>query len=155
MQVRAGTRLGSFALGVGLFVFVAACGSPTVPTPIQKVENFTGTLQPLGTDTKPFTVSYSQSTSDLSVTINSLTTVAGSTPVTGITIGVAFGAPSGTSCAIQVQAPAAPLGQELFAPNGASAGNYCVVIFDCPTGTTGCTSMLTEPVTYAMTVKHY
>ena len=30
----------------------------------------------------------------------------------------------------------ATLGQELFAPNGASVGAYCVQIFDCPTGAT-------------------
>jgi len=49
----------------------------------------------------------------------------------------------------------ATLGQELFAPSGASPGTYCIQIFDCPTGTTGCTSTLTEAVTYSMTVKHY
>ena len=96
-----------------------------------------------------------QGTSDLSVTVNSLTTVANATPVTGITIGIGFGTVSGSTCAAQIQAPAAPLTQELFAPNGASAGAYCVQIYDCPTGTTGCTSTLTEAVTYSMTVKHY
>src|SRR5215212_2001002 len=50
------------------------------------------------------------------------------------------------TCALQVQQPVAALAQELFAPSGASAGSYCVQIYDCPTGTTGCTSMLTEPV---------
>ena len=75
--------------------------------------------------------------------------------ITGITIGVGFGAPSGSTCAVQVQTPVAALGQELFAPNGASAGSYCVQIFDCPTGATGCSSMLTEPVTYTMTLRHY
>ena len=43
----------------------------------------------------------------------------------------------------------------LFAPNGAASGAYCVQIFDCPTGATGCTSQLTEAVNYSMTVKHY
>ena len=99
-------------------------------------------------------VSLSTST-DLSVTVNSLSTVAGSTPVTGITIGVGIGTVSGAICSLQLQTPVATLGQELFAPNGASAGTYCVQIYDCPTGATGCTSMLTEPVTYTMTVKHY
>jgi hypothetical protein len=132
-----------------------ACGSstPVTPTPVQQTETFTGTLQPLGVDFKPFTIA-SQNAADLSVTINSLTTAAGGTPVTGITVGVGFGTLSNGSCVLQVSSTAAPLGQELFVQNGASAGSYCVEIFDCPTGTAGCTSTLTEPVTYSMTVKH-
>ena len=101
-----------------------------------------------------FNITYTQGTSDLSITINSLTTSAGS-PVTGITIGVGFGTLSGSACVLQITAPAATLGQELFAPNGASAGSYCAQIFDCPSGATGCTPTLPEPVTYSMTVKHY
>ena len=94
-------------------------------------------------------------TTDLSVTVTSLTTVANATPVTGITIGLGFGTVSGSTCAAQIQAPAAPLNQELFAPNGASAGAYCVQIYDCPTGTASCTPTLAEAVNYSMTVKHY
>lgn len=136
--------------------FLSGCGgSPTAPTPVAQTENFTGTLQPLGIDFKPFSVVYSQGTTDLSVTVNSLATVAGATPVTGITIGVGIGTVSGSVCSLQLQTPVAALGQELFAPNGASSGTYCVEIYDCPTGATGCTSNLTEAVTYAITVKHY
>jgi hypothetical protein len=139
-----------------LLTLVSGCGgSPTAPTPVLQTETFTGTLQPLGTDYRTFAVVYSQSTTDLSVIINRLTTVASSTPVMGITIGVGFGTPSGSTCSLQLQKPVATLGQELFAPNGASPGTYCIQIFDCPTGTTGCTSTLTEAVTYSMTVKHY
>jgi len=130
-------------------------GSPNEPDPVQKTETFNGTLQPLGVDFKTFSIVYAQGTSDLSITVNSLATVANSTPVTGITIGVGVGTVSGSTCTMQIQAPAATLNQELFAPNGASAGAYCVQIFDCPTGTTGCSSTLTEAVTYTMTVKHY
>jgi len=50
-----------------------------------------------------------------------------------------------------VQTPVANVGQEPFAPNGASAGSYCVQIFDCPDGATGCTLLLTEAVTFSMT----
>jgi hypothetical protein len=123
-----------------------SCGSTTAPTPVAKAEVFTGTLQPSGTDFKTFTVS-AQGPTDLSVTVNSLTTVAASATVTGITIGVGFGTVSGSTCAPQVQNSAAMIGQELFAPNGASAGTYCIQIFDAAT--------LTEAVTYSMTVKHY
>lgn len=142
----------SYVISVSL---AAACGSPAAPTPTLQTENFTGTLQPLGLDFKTFTIAYTQGASDLSITVNSLATVAGSTPVTGITIGLGVGSVSGSSCALQIQAPNATLGQELFAPNGASAGTYCVQISDCPAGTTGCTSTLTEAVTYSVTVKHY
>ena len=106
-------------------------------------------------DFKTFTIAYALGTSDLSVIVNSLTTVAGTTPVTGITIGLGLGAPSGASCSLQLQTGVAGLGQELFAPNGATAGNYCVQISDCPTGSTGCASTLAEAVTYSITVKHY
>jgi hypothetical protein len=135
-------------------LLIAACGSTTAPTPVATTEVFTGTLQPLGVDFKTFTVN-AQGTTDLSITVNSLNTVAASAPVTGITIGVGIGAVSGGICAVQVQNPAALLGQELFAPNGAAAGSYCVQIFDCPTGSSGCSPTLPEAVTYSMTVKHY
>ena len=134
---------------------LTGCGSPNEPDPVQKTETFSGTLQPLGVDFKTFSIIYAQGTSDLSITVNSLSTVANSTPVTGITIGIGVGTVSGSTCAMQIQAPAANLNQELFAPNGAAAGAYCVQIFDCPTGTAGCSSTLTEPVSYTMTVKHY
>ena len=75
--------------------------------------------------------------------------------LTGVTIGIGFGAVSGSTCSLQIQTPVATIGQELFAPNGASAGGYCVQIFDCPTGTANCSSTLVEPVNYSMTVKHY
>jgi hypothetical protein len=145
----------SLALVAACFVLAVGCGSVTAPSPTLQTETFTGTLQPLGTDFKTFSVAYTQSSTDLSVKIDSLQTVAASTPVTGITMGIGFGAVSGGSCSLQVQTPTAALATELFAPNGASAGTYCVQIFDCPAGTTGCTSMLSEPVTYSMTVKHY
>ena len=144
------------ALAVLLFSAVSACGgSPNEPDPVLQTETFTGTLQPLGADFKTFAIAYAQGSSDLSVTITNLSTVANATPVTGITIGIGFGTVSAGTCAMQIQAPAASLSQELFAPNGASAGTYCVQIFDCPTGTTGCSSTLTEAVNYTMTVKHY
>ena len=151
----AARRLSMVALAT-FAAFAPGCGdsNPAAPTPVLKTESFTGTLQPLGVDFKTFTIA-NTGTTDLSVIVNSLTTVANATPVTGITIGIGFGTVSGVTCAAQIQAPAAPLNQELFAPNGASAGAYCVQIYDCPTGATGCTSTLTEAVTYSMTVKHY
>lgn len=148
-------RMLPIALCAIAFLMIAGCGgSPAAPTPVVKTDNFTGTLQPLGVDFKTFTIE-AAGTTDLSITVNSLATVAAGTPVTGITIGLGVGTISGGVCSLQVQTPVAALAQELFAPNGASAGTYCVEIYDCPTGATGCTSTLTEPVTYSMTVKHY
>jgi hypothetical protein len=156
MQRFAAGRLSLIAPCAILVSIAAGCGkSPAAPTPVLQTETFTGTLQPLGVDFKTFTIAFTQGPTDLSISINSLTTVAGSTPVTGITLGVGVGTVSGTTCSLQVQTAAATLGQELFAPNGASAGTYCVQIFDCPTGSTGCTSTLVEAVTYSMTVKHF
>jgi hypothetical protein len=155
MPMRTARRILPIALCASTLFTIAACGgSPTAPAPVAKTDSFTGTLQPLGVDFKTFTIS-ATGTSDLSITVNSLTTVAGGTPVTGITIGLGVGTVASAVCSLQVQTPVAALGQELFAPNGASAGTYCVEIYDCPTGATGCTSNLTEPVTYSMTVKHY
>ena len=156
MLKSAARRLSLVAPCAILTMIATGCGSnPAAPTPVQQTETFTGTLQPLGIDFKTFTIAYAQGSSDLSVTVTSLTTVANATPVTGITIGIGFGTVSGTTCSLQVQTPIAGLAQELFAPNGASAGAYCVQIFDCPAGSTGCSPTLTEAVTYAMTVKHY
>jgi hypothetical protein len=132
----------------GAAILTAGCGgSATAPTPVAKTEAFTGTLQPLGSDFKTFTIT-AQGVTDLSVTINTLVTVAPpGTAVTGITIGVGFGSISGSTCVLQVQNSAAAIGQELFAPSGASPGTYCVQIFDVST--------LTEAVTYSLTLKHY
>ena len=133
----------------------AACGgSPAAPTPVAKNEVLSGTLQPLGTDFKTFSIAAAGPT-DLSITVNSLVSVATSTPVTGITIGVGVGTVSGANCVLQVQNSAAVLGQELFAPSGATAGSFCVQVFDCPPGTAGCSPTLPEAVTYSVTVKHY
>jgi hypothetical protein len=156
MSLHAAARLVLSGLAACLLVIVSGCGkSSTAPSPTLQTETFTGTLQPLGSDFKTVTVSFTQSITDLSVSIDSLKKVSDSSAVTGITIGVGFGTVSGSTCSLQVQTPTANLGQELFAPNGAGAGTYCVEIFDCPTGSTGCSSTLTEPVTYAMTVRHY
>ncbi len=123
MSTRTARPVLPIALCATVLSISAGCGgSPVAPTPVAQTENFTGTLQPLGFDVKTFTIVYTQGSSDLSVTVNSLSTVAGSTPVTGITIGVGVGTMSGATCSLQLQTPVATLGQELFAPNGASAG---------------------------------
>jgi hypothetical protein len=125
----------------------AACnGSAALPTPVLVTKVFNGTLQPQGSDFNTFQITYSQSSTDLSVIVNSLTTVA-SQAVLSVTIGIGFGVVNGASCTVQISNTAAALGQELFVPNGASAGTYCVEIFDVNT--------LTEATGYQLTVHHY
>ena len=57
-------------------------------------------------------IAYTQGASDLSVTVNSLKTVAASTPITGITIGLGLGTVSGTTCTLQLSTGVATLGQD-------------------------------------------
>lgn len=130
-----------FAVGFLLLTLGAGCKSPAPPSPVLAAETFTGTLAPQAVASHTFTVKYAFSATDLSVIVNSLA------PLSGITVGVAFGTVSGTTCTVAVSQPAAPIGQELFANGGASAGTYCVQIFDAGT--------LTDTVNYSITVKHY
>jgi hypothetical protein len=149
-------RLVQIAVVAFVWSSLASCTSPgTAPSLVLKNDVFTGMLQPLGFDAKNFTVNFSAAPTDLSVTVNSLTAVTGGTPVTGVTVGIGLGLPTGTACAVQVLTPNVALGQEISLQGGINAGTYCVQISDCPTGQTGCTSQLTQPVTYNLTVKHY
>jgi hypothetical protein len=135
-----------------LTTLAAACGGtsqPTAPTPVLATENFTGTVAVGGADSKRFTVSYADSASDASITVTSLTKVSDGTAVT-TTIGVAFGTIAfDQSCAASANytASAANLNQEYVAQGAFGPGPYCVRIYDAGT--------LTEPVNYAVTVKHY
>jgi hypothetical protein len=142
------------ALSLGLVAPGLGCGGMTQPSPVQVTEKFTGTLNPRSLDYKTFNVNYTYNPTEVDVTVNSLATLANGTPVTGITIGVAIGQLSATNtCVEQVFNRTATIGQSY--PSTANAGLYCAQISDCPQNTIGCTSNLTEPVTYTMTVVHY
>ena len=151
MLLHARTRLASLGLASLLLVSAAGCGSSTAPDPVLVTENFTGTLEPGGSDFKTFSIVNSQQTTDLSVIVTSLVTVSSGTALPG-PIGVGFGNVSGSTCVVQVQTTTA-LNTEQFTPNGASVGTYCVQIFDCQAGAS-CT-VLPEAATYKMTVNHY
>jgi hypothetical protein len=142
--------------GLLLVGLAAACSSsnPAAPTPPIQSTNFTGTLPSGGSDFKTFAITYSLGPTDLSVTVNSLATVDGA-PVTGVPVGVGFGGVSGTTCVMQIFTPEATIGQEMFVPNGAGPGAYCVQIFDCIPGAEECEPRLAEPVTYSMTIRHF
>ena|SRR6187455_1966009 len=148
MSSRTMARLGSMMLTAALLAAASGCKPAAAPSPVLNAETFTGTLQAGGVAFHPFTIKYAFSTTDLSVIVNSLNV----TPA--ITIGLGFGSPSGTTCAVQISAPAANVGQELFAPNGAGAGSYCIQIFDNVDATTG-VGTVTGSVDYSLTVKHY
>jgi hypothetical protein len=157
MRYRVALRLSSIGLSLTMLAMAGAgCTSDsTGPSPIPQNETFTGTLQPLGTDFKSFTVAFEAAPTNLSAVVNSLTTVANSTPLTGVTIGVGFGVVVQGVCSVQILNPAAVLGADQVVPGGVTAGTYCVRISDCPASAVGCASVLTEPVTYSMTVKHF
>ena len=133
-----------------LAVLAASCGkSATNPTPMLSTETLTGTLGVLGSDFKTFRVNYVQLVTDASVTVTSLTTTAGGTPLT-VTIGVGFGSIAFDGTCTRSPAystPTAALNKELIAAGVFQAGEYCVQIYDSGT--------LTEPTNYTLVVKHY
>ena len=131
-----------------LLAGASGCKAAAAPSPVLATETFSGTLQALGVAFHQFTIQYAFSSTDLSATVTSVNV----TPP--ITLGLGFGVISGTTCAVQISAPAATVGQELFAPNGASAGTYCVQVFDNVDATTGL-GTVTGSVNYVLTVNHY
>jgi hypothetical protein len=145
-------------LGVFFFLVLiagaAGCGSssPTGPTVTPTVisDMFTGTLSPLGNDGHSFTVVYAGGTSNASITVTALATVANQTPLT-ITIGVGFGTINLGVCTPALTIPVAAIGSELSTTTSPFVnGTYCVLVFDNPAAPT-----VTEPVTYSITVNHY
>ena len=138
---------------VTLFVCVSACGGKTGPSevPTLSTETFTGTIDPLGASSHPFTVRYEAGYTDASITVNSLTAVSNGAAA-ATTIGVAFGNMNQGVC---TRAPSysilATLNQELpTSDQPFIAGTFCIQIFDHPDSPT-----VTEPVNYSLTVKHY
>ena len=149
MYARRQTRRFPAVLVGVLTTFAVGCGSPAAPTPVMEIENFTGTLAVLGKDFKPFTVTYSATASDASITVTAITAVDDQAAV-ATTIGVGFGEPAADgSCTRSAthSTNTAQIGQELIATAAFGPGPYCVQIFDAGT--------LTESVNYAMTVRHF
>jgi|KBSMisStaDraftv2_1062788.scaffolds.fasta_scaffold1260669_1 hypothetical protein len=137
-----------------LIAGAAGCGSssPTAPVadPTVVSDTFTGTINPLGTDSHTFTVGYAGGTSNASVTVVALATVANQTPQT-ITIGVGFGSLNQGVCTAALTIPAAAVGAELATTSSPFlAGAYCVLVFDNPAAPT-----VTEPLTYTIKVNHF
>jgi hypothetical protein len=137
-----------------LIAAAAGCGSssPTAPVvdPTVVSDTFTGTINPLGTDSHTFTVAYAGGTSNASITVTALATVANQTPQ-NITIGVGFGSLNQGVCTAALTIPAAAVGAELATTTSPFlAGAYCVLVFDNPAAPT-----VTEPLTYTIKVSHF
>lgn len=136
-----------------LIAGAAGCGSsPTAPAadPTVISETFTGTISPLGTDSHSFTVGYAGGTSNASITVTALATVANQTPL-AITIGVGFGSLNNGVCTPAITILAATIGAELQTTTSPFlAGTYCVLIFDNPGAPT-----VPEPLTYSIKVNHF
>jgi len=138
------------SLAGGLGLAIGCSGSPAAPAPMQVSVNFNGTINPLGSSFNTFTVNYTGGTSDASVEVTSLTTVATGAPVS-ITIGLGYGLVSLGVCNLSIVNPTAPLNTALpTSGEPFSAGTYCIEIFDNTAAPT-----VTQPLNYALTVTHY
>lgn len=150
MVTRRTTRwFGTVLSGALAATLAVGCGSPSAPTPVLETETFTGTLTVEGFEVQTFTVNYSATPSDASMTVSSLVTTADRSAVT-TTIGIGFGSIAGNgSCRLNAAhtATAALVGQELVASNAFAAGPYCLQVFDAGT--------LTEPLDYTIIVRHF
>jgi hypothetical protein len=138
----------SLACGLGLAIGCSA--STTAPTPTQVTVNFSGTINPLGSDFHTFPVNYTGGASDASVEVTSLTTVATGAPVS-ITVGLGFGIVSLGVCNLSIINSAAPLNTALpTSGEPFTAGTYCIEIFDNTAAPT-----VTQPLNYMLSVTHY
>lgn len=146
------------ALGLVMLAFVvtaAACSKSATamtPSPVLATDTFTGTINPLGSASHSFVVTYASANSDASITVNSLVSVATET-AQAITIGVGFGTVNVGVCTrvTGYTNVAAPLNTALTTNTSPfAAGTFCVQIFDNPDAPT-----VTEPLTYSVSVKHY
>ena len=142
----------SVVLGTGCGGSDSDTTTPTSPSAVLATETFTGTINPLGSASHTFTVTYATAYTNASMTITTLATIA-SSETQPTTIGVGFGTTNVGVCtrSANFTNAAAPLNTEL-ATNGAPfiAGTYCIQLFDNAESPT-----ITEPVAYSVTVKHY
>jgi hypothetical protein len=138
------------SLAGALGVAIGCNGSSTAPTPTQVTVNFSGQINPLGSSFNTFTVNYTGGSSDASVQVTSLTTVATGAPVS-ITIGLGFGVVSLGVCNLSIVNSAAPLNTALpTSGEPFTAGTYCIEIFDNTASPT-----VTQPLNYMLSVTHY
>lgn len=124
---------------VAVVVSLAACSSVATPSS-ETTETFSGTLDPLGQASQPFSVS---KTGELQMTLQSLTP----RPVVGF-VALAVGVPAGGNCAPlggYVVSQAA-IGQQ-YAFAQISKGSYCAMVVDA-------NGVLTAQTAYTLRVLH-
>lgn len=150
-MARSLARISAVVGWVGLVGLGAAgCSSPAAATPPITNDPFSGVVNPLGSDTHNFTVNYTGGSSDASVNVGSLVTVANSTPVS-ITVGIGLGVVSLGVCNLFILNPTAPLNTDLPTTGEPfTAGTYCVEIYDNPSAPT-----IPAPLKYSLVVTHY
>jgi hypothetical protein len=110
------------------------------PSATPTTDTFSGTVAVGGYDFKPFTVGVSNGQ------VNVDLTAAGPPPT--IFMGVGVGTPSGSDCTLLSGASVvAQAGSTAQLSGTASAGSYCVMVFDA--------GNQTADVSYTVTVSHY
>jgi hypothetical protein len=144
-------RLIAVSITIASIVTAVGCGKPeTIPTPVEKTDEFSGTVTKGGTSDNTFSVSYELALTPATVTVKSLVSSATGTPLT-VTIGLAVGSMNGGVCTPHPlsTATAATVGQAQRTPDSFLQGpsQYCVRIFDNGT--------LTDSANYVVTVLHY
>ena len=113
---------------------------PTAPSSPLVTENFSGTVQPLSNDAKPFTV-----TSDGSPITVDLTSAG---PPATIAMGIGVGTFVGGTCQLSSGgSTTAPAGSTPQLSGTISAGQYCFMVYDV--------GNQSGPITYTAVVNHY
>ena len=133
-------------LAAALVVAVAAsgCGGPTDPSRNQ-TETFSGAVQPLGVEYKPFNIA---NLGEISITLASLTPG-------NVVLGVGYGQPAGTGCGL-IQSNAVSntnVGRTVLTGQILIKGAYCLAVFD-PSGVLLNIAPWTVAQNYSVTVSH-
>ena len=135
-----GVRLAALILAGS--TLIAGCGSDTtpstLPTPNPVTETFTGTVSQASATVQPFTANAA------GLVTATLTTLG---PLSTITMGFDMGTYSGTVCTVNLANAAAVQGSILTA-TAATAGTFCVRVYDVGNIAAGST------VSFTVTVVH-
>ncbi|HXK11083.1 MAG TPA: hypothetical protein VMT70_15655 [Vicinamibacteria bacterium] len=138
------TRLVQLTAALALAAAVAACGGSstastlTAPSGILVTDTFNGTVPVAGLDFHAFTVTTGG-------TVNITLLAAGPPPT--ITMGLALGTPSGTTCAlISGAGTTTAAGTTSQLTGSLAAGAYCVEVFDVGNAA--------SPISYTVAVAH-
>jgi hypothetical protein len=112
--------------------------TPITKTPATTTEVFSSPLTPNGAVTFPFTTAAS---GVITVTLTNIN------PDNTLTLGVAIGILTGTSCELKVTNDTAPSGTVVTGIAG-GASNFCARVYDA-------SGVVTAPVSVALTVVHF